>query len=86
MQKNLWSDLSFVKRSKERTTIALLLVSPKTPTELKHEAKMYISNVSRTLDGLVKRGLVLCLTPNEVRGRYFELTKKGKAVSKLLSE
>ena len=84
MRKNLWNDLSFVKRSKERTTIFALLGEPKTPTEIKHQAKMHISNVSRTLAGLVQRGLVECLTPNEIRGRYFGLTKKGKEIRKTL--
>ncbi len=80
MKPNLWSEFSVVKRSKERFAVLRLLREPKTPTDVKRETRMHMSNVSRTIKGLAKRGLVRCLTPNEKRGRYYLATKKGREV------
>jgi len=84
MSGSSWSDLSFVKRSKERSSVFNCLDEPKTPTQIKNECKMQISRASRALKELTNRGLVECLTPREVRGRYYRLNKKGERLAETL--
>lgn len=72
-----WDDVSFVIASKNRKVILSKLVTPMTPTVLSKNANLNLTNVSRSLTELRKRGLVVCLTPKKRVGRIYGLTKKG---------
>jgi len=80
MPDNIWVDYSFVIRGKQRRQIMVLMTRPKTPTELSKESGLNLSNTSRVLKQLEARGLVECLTPAEVLGRIYAITKKGEDV------
>lgn len=73
-----WEEYSFVVRSKERKRIFLLLVRPKTPSEISRELSKKAAQVSRTLKQFSEKGLVECKTPNYKIGRVYALTKKGE--------
>ena len=73
--------MSFVSRSKERSLVFNCLDEPKTPTQVKNECKIQISRASRALKELTNRGLVECLTPREVRGRYYKKSRKGEKLA-----
>lgn len=79
-----WEDYSFVVRGSQRRKILCLMDSPKTPTQLKNESKLALTNVSRTLVAFNENGLVKCLTPKQKVGRFYSLTKRGKKVKTLL--
>ncbi|MDO8740470.1 MAG: ArsR family transcriptional regulator [Candidatus Woesearchaeota archaeon] len=78
MADTLWKDYSWVVRGKQRRTVLKLMDKPKTPTEVKKDGEMTLTNASRVLVQFEKRGLAKCLTPNETRSRVYDLTKRGK--------
>lgn len=79
-----WDDYSFVVRGSQRRKILCLMDSPKTPTQLKRESKLALTNVSRTLVAFDGKGLAKCLTPKQKVGRLYALTKRGHKVKGLL--
>lgn len=82
----LWEDYGFVVRGKQRREIIKLMDRPKTPTELKEESKLSITNVSRVLIQFEKQGLAKCITPQHVIGRVYRLTKRGEEVRNKLTK
>lgn len=56
----------------------------KTPTEIKKETELTLSDASKTIIAFVKRGLAKCETPEEPSGRFYTLTNRGKAVREKL--
>lgn len=81
-----WEEYSFVVRSKERKRIFLLLVRPKTPSEISRELSKKAPQVSRTLKQFSEKGLIECKTPSNKIGRVYILTKKGKKLLEYFKE
>ncbi len=71
---------SWVIRGTQRTAIVKALDRPKTPKQLSQETKLKFSNVSDVLNAMKKKGLVICLNPQEKTGRLYQLTAKGKKI------
>ena len=74
-------DLGYVLASRYRRNIILALQDKVLcPTELSTRTNYPQSHVSNTLSTLVKRGLVVCVNPNDRKGRLYQLTSNGKKV------
>ena len=73
-----WELYSWVMRGRQRRKILKALNKPKLPTELKNEAKMSITNVSKVLKSFSARDIVKCLTPENKTGKIYALTVKGE--------
>lgn len=73
--------LSFIRRSKRRSTI-LKLLSEKalTATDVEKITKMYKSHVSRAIKELSDKKLVYCKNPNDRVFRYYKATSLGKKI------
>jgi DNA-binding MarR family transcriptional regulator len=90
MNQDMVQIVSFVKMSKHRMTILESLKEKnkieecklKCPSEISHEKKLPLSDVSRGLKGLKEKGLVVCLNEEEKQGRLYKITKLGKEVLK----
>ncbi len=82
----LWETVSFVNRSKNRKLILQKLSKPTTPTALAKELGLHRSVVSRALLSMEKEGLVVCLNPQSKKERYYNLAKRGKLISKKISD
>jgi predicted transcriptional regulator len=80
MTDNDWELYSWVIRGNQRRKVMMALGKPKIPTEIKSEAQMSLTNVSKILRAFKKKGLVICLTPNSKTGKIYALTDKGKEV------
>lgn len=80
----VWNDCSWVQRGSRRKKVIEAMNRPKTPTEIKKETKLTLSDASKTIIELVKRGIAKCLTPDEPLSRFYTLTGRGKAVRKKL--
>ena len=80
MADNDWGLYSWVIRGNQRRKVMMALGKPKIPTEIKSEAQMSLTNVSKILRAFIKKGLVICLTPDSKTGKIYELTDKGKEV------
>jgi DNA-binding MarR family transcriptional regulator len=76
--------LSFLRRGKRRMAVLLSLQELKTPKEIAEECKISISNISNALAELIKKGYVICKTPEAHTYKYFTLTNKGKKAIMLL--
>jgi len=77
-----WDNISFIVRSNPRKRVFLALTEPKTPTQLSKELKLNVGFISNILIVLLKRGLIECLSPNEKRHRFYQISKKGKEIVK----
>jgi DNA-binding MarR family transcriptional regulator len=71
---------NWVMRGNRRRKILKALNRPKLPTELTYEAKMSLTNVSKTLNSFEQKGIVRCITPHNKTGKIYSLTEKGKGL------
>lgn len=74
----------WVLRGKQRRIIIKCLEKPKTPTLIKEETKIKVSNVSDVLRAMEKIGIVECLNPKDKMGRLYGLTIAGEKIRKQL--
>jgi len=82
-----WELYSWVMRGNQRRKIMKSLNKPKLPTELKSEANMSLTNVSKILKSFKSKGIAKCLTPQNKTGKVYSLTERGKNIRKeMLSE
>ena len=84
MDKSILKDYSWILRGKQRRIIIKVLDKPKTPTLIKEETKIKVSNVSDVLRDMKKRKLAKCLNPKDKLGRLYELTAIGRKIRKEL--
>jgi DNA-binding MarR family transcriptional regulator len=75
-----WELYSWIIRGNQRRKVIKALGKPRIPTEIKSEAKMSITNVSKVLRDFEGKGLVKCLTPRNKTGKLYSLTEKGKVM------
>jgi len=76
--------VSFVSRGKIRRKVLKQLSTPKTPTQLSEIISTQRPTISRTISVLQKKNLVICITPKEKMGRYYQITPLGKEILDLL--
>jgi len=82
-----WRDYGFVIASRYRKAVLQALSHrPKAPKEIAVEAGLSLSHVSRALSQLAKKELVVCVNPEAVKGRIYELTPRGQKVRDFLAE
>jgi DNA-binding MarR family transcriptional regulator len=81
-----WEQYSWVIRGNQRRKVIMVLGKPKIPTEIKSEAKMSMTNVSKILKEFSKKGLVRCLTPYVRTGKLYELTEAGRKIRERMIE
>ena len=84
MDKKLIGDYSWIIRGSQRRIIIKVLDKPKTPTLIKEETQIKVSNISDVLRLMEKKGIVTCINPKEKLGRLYQLTEKGKALIKFI--
>jgi DNA-binding transcriptional ArsR family regulator len=78
--------LGYIKASSYRIKIIRSLEGKKlTPAEMAKATSIRLSHVSNTLAELLEKDLVICLNPDEKRGRLYELTKESSSVLKYLT-
>jgi len=78
--------LGYVKASSYRIKIIKALENKTLiPAEMAKETGITLSHVSNTLTELLKKDLVVCLTPKLRKGRLYELTKDGQSILKKLA-
>jgi len=75
-----WGDYSYVIRGKQKVRVLKVMDKPMTVTEIKKATELSLSETSRVVRGFAKVGLAKCLNPDDVIGRVYELTQRGKAI------
>ncbi|MDP3640355.1 MAG: hypothetical protein Q8R53_04095 [Nanoarchaeota archaeon] len=86
MKKTLIADYGWVLKGSQRRKILLVMDKAKTPTLVKEQTGIKVSNVSDVLRAMSKRKLAHCLNPQEKQGRLYELTPTGKVLRDELHE
>lgn len=77
--------LSYVKISENRTRILKSMEKEmQFPSIIAKSTKIRINQVSTTLKELKEKHLVECINEKAKVGRFYQLTKKGKEIAKLL--
>ena len=81
-----WEEAGIVKASEiKQNILVLLLEQPQTPKDISKSLDKHISQISRNLRILEKRGLVKCLNPQLKKGRFYATTEKAKELIEKLS-
>ena len=76
-------DLAWVLASKNRRAAMKELASGfETPSTLAEKTGTSMPMASKTLRDFAVRGIVSCANPDDVKGRLYELTRKGKNLLK----
>lgn len=76
-----WEIISFVFRSEYRLAVLeSIMKDPKTPKQISKKTGLRINHVSNILKGLLDHKLAICLNPLEKRGRFYQITDRGKEV------
>jgi len=78
-----WKLYSWLVRGIQRQAIIKVMDRPKMPSRISREAKqsnekINLNSTSDILRNFVKKGIAVCLNPDQKVGRLYELTKKGK--------
>ncbi|MEA2070397.1 MAG: winged helix-turn-helix domain-containing protein [Asgard group archaeon] len=82
-----WDTVSFVTGSQIRFKILIELNKKKaTPSELAKLLKYPISHISTTLSELEEKELVICLTKERRKNKYFDISKKGRELLKFINK
>lgn len=80
-----WELIGKIKASIYRTQILKKLAEKEyMPKELEKETNIKFSHISRTLKELQDLELVVCKNPKLKKGRFYQLTKKGRDILKKL--
>lgn len=82
--KQFWKDYSYAIRGKQRRTVLKMADTPMTVTEIKEKTNLSLAETSRAIRNLAKHSLARCINPDDILGRVYELTKRGKVVRKEL--
>ena len=75
-----WGDYSYIIRGKQKVKVIKIMEKPMTVTEIKKATELSLSEASRVVRGFAKIGLAKCLNPDDVIGRVYELTQRGKSI------
>jgi len=82
-----WNSISFVMSGKLRFRILIELKnSQKTPSNLASSLKVPRSHISKTLKELEDRDLIVCLTPERRKMKFYTITNKGKKILNEISK
>ena len=83
----LIENVSFVKISKHRTKILKLLKnSIMMPSEIQKQDKISYTHLSRYLNSLKDKNLIVCLNEKSKKGRYYKITSEGQKVLKFIQK
>ncbi len=83
----LISKVSFVRLSKHRIKILEALKnSIMMPSEIKKQTNLSYTHLSRYLNSLKEKGLIICLNEKDKKGRYYEITPEGEKVFDFIKE
>ena len=81
-----WQDYGYVARGKQRRQVINAMERPMSVTQIKIKAGLSLSETSRVLRGFTKQRLAVCITPEQLTGRIYMLTARGKRIKDELAK
>lgn len=80
-----WDNYGFAIASRIRKDVLLTLdKKPSLPSELTKSLNLDKSQVTRALRELEKKKLVVCLTPNNRKGKVYKISHEGRCITNKL--
>ena len=73
----MWELLSFMQGTLRRLVLEALEKGPRTPSNIAEITNEHLSHVSRALKELVGKGLAECMTPEQSKNRFYQITENG---------
>ncbi|KZX16719.1 hypothetical protein MBCUT_05830 [Methanobrevibacter cuticularis] len=87
IEEGLIEKVSFVKLSKHRTKILKILKKKiMMPSEIRKKDNLSYTHLSRYLNSLKEKGLIICLNEQSKKGRYYKITPEGEKVIEFMEE
>jgi len=91
MDKEIDNDLlekvSFVRLSKYRLQILKIVKNNiMMPSEIKKEVSLSYTHLSRHLNSMKDKNIIVCLNEHQKKGRYYKITPKGGEVLEFIEE
>lgn len=87
IEEDLIEKVSFVRLSKHRTKILKILENGiMMPSEIKKQNKISYTHLSRYLNSLKDKNLIVCLNEQSKKGRYYKITPEGEKVLKFIKQ
>ena len=87
IEEELIEKVSFVRLSKHRTKILEILKNRiMTPSEIKKQNNLSYTHLSRYLNSLKDKELIVCLNEQSKKGRYYKITPQGEKVLEFIKE
>ena len=75
-----WKLISFVQGRIRRKCLEELNSGQKTPQMIAKSIEEHLSHVSRALRELSEKKLAICLTPDQNKNRFYEITTLGQEI------
>jgi len=87
MKKDIAELVSFIIRGSNRLVILNCISSEElTPSQIKKKTNLYLSHISRVLQELLEKKLIICINPSSPVVKFYAITKKGKEVLELVKK
>ena len=87
IEEELIEKVSFVRLSKHRIKILEILKnSIMMPSEIRKQANLSYTHLSRYLNSLKANELIVCLNEQSKKGRYYKITPEGEKVLEFIKE
>jgi predicted transcriptional regulator len=81
MKKDIAELVSFIIRGSNRSIILnSLSLEELTPSQIKKRTNLYLSHISRVIQELLDKKLIICINPSSPVVKFYAITKKGKEV------
>lgn len=82
MKKEIAELVSYIVRGSNRSVI-LNQISEETltPSQIKKRTNLYLSHISRVIQELLEKKLIICINPSSPTVKFYEITKLGKEVN-----
>ncbi|HOZ35667.1 MAG TPA: winged helix-turn-helix domain-containing protein [archaeon] len=85
MKKDIAELVSFIVRGSNRIIILnCLALEELTPSQIKKKTNLYLSHISRVIQELLDRKLIICINPDSPMVKFYAITKKGKTIIELV--
>jgi len=76
----MWELISYIQAKDRKSCLMELSDGPKTPSMIADSSNKHLSHISRALRELSEKELVICLTPDASKNRFYKITDLGEKV------
>lgn len=87
MKREIAELVSYVMRGSNRLIILNCISKEElTPSQIKKRTNLYLSHISRVIQELLNKKLIICVNPNSPTVKFYEITKIGTEVNTVVQK